>query len=68
MRADYLTRFKSKITQEDVENLKRMKEEGKTVHDARYWLMQKYWNDSKDKLSVDVRTIENWLKSFFLEI
>lgn len=68
MRADYLTRFKSKITQEDIDNLRRIKEEGRTVHDARYWLMQKYWDSKANKSTINVRTIEAWLKTFFIDL
>lgn len=68
MRADYLTRFKSKITQEDIDNLRRIKEEGRTVHDARYWLMQKYWDNKANKSTINVKTIEAWLKTFFIDL
>jgi SOS response regulatory protein OraA/RecX len=57
--------FPTKISQDDIEMLQSMKLEGKSIHDARYWLMKRYWNNEEQKLSVDSRTIENWLKKHF---
>lgn len=68
MRADYLTRFQSTIKQEDIDNLKRIKDEGRSVHDARFWLFKKYWDEQKQKTSVDARTLESWLKHFFIDL
>lgn len=57
--------FAKKISDEDIENIKRMKQEGQSIHDVRYWLIKKYWDDSEQKLSVSAQTIENWLKKYY---
>lgn len=57
--------FPKKISDEDVENIKRMKLENQSIHDVRYWLIKKYWDNEAQKLSVSAQTIENWLKKYF---
>ncbi len=55
MRADFLTRFKSKIKPETKELIQMMKSEGKEYPDIYYEVM-------KLQPEVSAQTISNWIK------
>lgn len=60
MRADYLTRFKSKITEEEIELIKSMKKEGKGKPQILYVLMQRHTDPHTQEMDVDMRTLTSW--------